>query len=88
MKRPADFTEYPDAIMSNFDREIDYKVAEQIKSKPFFSQYSAWNFCGYVWWQNEKWHCEIWTHHAIRETISADTLPEIMNEACSKYGDD
>lgn len=85
---PNTFAEYGECIMSNLGHIIDIDVAEAIKNKPFFSQYSGWDFCGYVWWQADKWHCEIWTYRSWRETISADTLEIIMVKVCDTYGYD
>ena len=86
LRRPISFTDFPDEIMSNFDHCIDEKVAEAIKDKPLYAQYSGWNFCGYVWWQNNKWCCEVWTYNSWSKTFMADTLQEIMENVSSEYG--
>ena len=90
MKRlPANFTEDPsESVMSNFDHSIQEHVATAIKDQPLYSAYVGWNFCGKVWWQDDQWHCEIWTYGSYRQTISGDTLQEIMDEVSSEYGQD
>lgn len=85
---PDSFEKYNETIMSNLDHDIDQEVADHIKNKPLHSQYSGWNFCGTVWYQNEKWHCEVWTYNCYNETVSCDTLQEIMDNVCATYGDD
>ncbi len=70
---PDDYNIYEE-IMSNYDGKIDNSVAEYIKNKPLYSTYPAWNFCGYVWWQSNKWCCEIWVYGSYRCTIIKDTL--------------
>jgi hypothetical protein len=85
---PESFTGFSESVMSNFDYDIDEKVAEAIKDKPLYAQYSSWNFCGYVWWQNGKWCCEVWTYGSWNETFVADTLSEIMSDVSSEYGSD
>ena len=85
---PESFTEFSESVMSNFDHAIDEKVAEAIKDKPLYAQYAGWNFCGYVWWQNGKWCCEVWTYGSWFETFVADTLSEIMSDVSSEYGSD
>lgn len=85
---PEHFTEYGlDGVMSNFDHSIDAEVAEHIKGKLLFSRYAGWNFNGKVWWDG-SWKCDVWVHGSCVESIKADTLTEIMQEVCSKYGDD
>lgn len=88
MKRPEPFEDFGEELMSNFDHSIDRKVEEAIKGKPYYAQYSGWNFCGYVWWENEKWHCEVWTYGSMDDVISANTLDDIMTEVSDKYGYD
>lgn len=85
---PEDFDDFGDAVMSNFDHEINNEIAEKIKGKKYFSQYAGWNFCGYCWWQAGKWHCEIHVYRCYQKTISATTLQEIMDEVCDEYGSD
>ena len=83
---PERFSEFDDEIMSNFDGQIDLKTVDKIKGKDLFSRYSARNFNGIVWWQSDKWFCEVWRYHSFNETFICDTLEEIMEEASLKYG--
>ena len=85
---PESFTEYPESIMSNCFHEIDNNVAEAIKDKPLYAQYAGWDFCGYVWWQNCKWCCEVWTYKSWCETFVADKLQDIMSDVSLEYGND
>lgn len=83
---PKSFSESNNEIMSNFDGQINLKTAEEIKGKDLFSRYAGWNFNGKVWWQNNKWLCEIWCYQSFRETFVCDTLKEMMEEISSEYG--
>lgn len=84
-----DFSEYGgDEIMSNFDGRVVQETADKIKGKPLFSTYSAWNFNGRVWWNNEKWLCEVWIYKTYIETVICDNLSDIMDNLCDKYGND
>jgi len=85
---PKSFSEFDGEIMSNFYRQIDLKVVEEIKGKDLFSGYSGWNFYGKIWWQNDKWACEVWCYESFRETFICDTLEEIMEEVSSEYGNE
>ena len=86
IRLPFNFQQYEETIMSNFDHEIDIIVQEAIKNKPFWSAYSGWNFYGKVWYQDNLWHCEVWTYQSYSETFSAETLEEIMSDICDNYG--
>lgn len=84
---PDSFTEYEgDGIMSNYDGLIDENTASEIKGRELFSRYAGWNFNGKVWWGNNQWNCEVWQYHSHMETVSKDTLEEIMQTVCDKYG--
>jgi hypothetical protein len=83
---PEGFTEYDETLMSNFDHDIDEKVAEAIKDKPLYAQYAGYGFCGYVWWQDNKWCCEVWCHGNWCETFVEDSLKDIMSEVSQEYG--
>lgn len=75
-----------DTVMSNSDHTIENDVAEKLKQGKFYSQYAGWNFCGYVWWNNDKWSCEVWTYNSISEIIDGSTLEGIMEKVSDKYG--
>jgi len=84
---PKNFKSYSEDIMSNCNHDINYKIADKIKNKSLYSTYTGWNFCGYVWWQNNKWFCEIWTYNSWNKTFVENTLEDIMTEVCLEYGD-
>jgi hypothetical protein len=75
-----------DNVMSNFDHEINYEIAEQLKTTNTFAGYPAWDFFGYVWYENNQYHCEINRYCVHIDTISADKIEEIMEIASEKYG--
>lgn len=85
---PKDFTDSGFVVMTNLDHTIDEKVSEEIKNKNLFAQYSGWNFCGYVWWENDKWYCEVWCYHNHQKTFSGETLQDIMDDVSSEYGNE
>ena len=88
-RMPDTFTEYSgDEIMSNFDGQIVQETTDAIKGQELFSRYAGWNFNGKVWFENEKWNCEVWRYGSWSQTFNADTLEEIMSDVCSEYGSD
>lgn len=90
LKIPGNYKEYSEAVMSNFDHEINESIAKKLKKENIYSQYAGWNFCGYVWWNRKikKWCCEVWQYRSHVETITANTLNEIMEDVSNKYGND
>lgn len=86
--RINELIEAEDAIMSNFDHEINYEIAEVLKDGKYYAQYAGWNFCGYVYWDisKQEFICEVWTYNSIREIIKGKTLELIMKKVCKEYG--
>ncbi len=78
----------PKTIMSNLDHTINHDVGEKLKTGKYYSQYSGWNFCGYVWWNENKWSCEVWQYNEIVDVIHATNLAHIMIMVSEKYGDE
>lgn len=75
--------------MSNADHTIDDGLEEALRENTnAYAAYYGWNFCGYVYFDGKQFACEVWTHNSPRETISADTLPKLMQEVCNEYGYD
>jgi hypothetical protein len=74
--------------MSNFDHEIDSGFAEALMAAPgaVFGRHAAWNFNGLVYFKHGKFHEQVWIYLEYRETLSADSLKELMKIVCDKYG--
>lgn len=86
---PESFSEFDGKeLMSNGDRVIDKRTEEAIKGKDLFSRYVSWNFNGKVWWQDNKWLCEVWCYRSWRETFVCDSTEDILEEVSSEYGYD
>lgn len=89
LRIPDDFDEYHgEEIMSNFDYTIISETENAIKGQKLFSRYSAMNFNGIVWWENDLWHCEVWRFKSYQQTFSSESLKGIMNDVSSEYGFD
>ena len=73
--------------MTNSDHTIEEDVAQELKTGKFYSQYPGWNFCGYVWWNKDKWSCEVWKYNSHITTVHGYTLQEIMDKVSEDYGD-
>lgn len=84
---PENYTRHEEYLMSNFDGEVSKDVQGDIKGSKKFAEYSGWNFHGKVWYDG-KWNCEVWTYGNHKETVSEDSLEEIMETVSDKYGRD
>ena len=73
--------------MSNFDGKINEGMEEKLKSGKFYGTYPAWNFHGTVWFDG-VFKCGIMQYHHHTATIEGESLQEIMDEACERYGTD
>ena len=78
-----------DIGMTNFDHSIDDGLADALKAKAgeVYAQYAGYNFCGYVYFEDTKFQCDVWVYNTKRETISKESLPAIMESVSDKYGD-
>jgi len=81
------FTYLEEIGMSNFDHTIDTDLEKELKVGKFYAQYAGWDFCGYIWWNKNKWSCEVWRYNSHIDTIHGDTLQEIMDDVSLEYGD-
>ena len=73
-------------VMSNFDGRIEEWAEFRLKNEACFGGYPAWNFWGAVWFEDGQFHCMIKRYCSHIDTISANSLQEIMNIACDRYG--
>ena len=87
MRRSEEATEI-EAVMSNMDHAIDAGVARQLKRRPgaVFAQHAAWNFCGYVWYQDSVFMEEVWVFNKYQATYGAETLDKLMRDVNEVYG--
>lgn len=86
MKTLPDDFEHVGVLMSNFDGEIEEGAEEKLKAGSTWGEYTALNFWAAVWWDGSKFQAMIKQFHAHIDTIEADSLREIMDEASDKYG--
>ena len=73
-------------VMSNFDGVIEEDAEFRLMNEPSYGAYSAWEFWGAVWFEDGQFHCMIKRYCRHIDTISADSLQEIMDIACDRHG--
>lgn len=76
--------------MSNYDHTIDQGFAEALQCRPgkVFGCYAGWNFNGIVWFLDGSFWVEVWVYKSPQEIIEAESLDELMQIVCDKYGRD
>lgn len=76
--------------MSNQYHEIDDGFEDALRSRPneVYGYYAGWDFNGRVWFDGEKFNCEVWHYREIQEVISALTLRDLMEAVSDKWGDE
>ncbi len=74
--------------MSNCFHTIDEGLEDKLRENEgkLYAQYAGWDFWGGVWFEDDKFHCQVNVHHYPREEIEADSLKEIMEKVSDKYG--
>ena len=82
------YTEIDSELMSNFDHVICQGAEELLRAGKVYAGYPGLNFYGIVWHEDGKFYCEIWQYHRHINTISGNSLQEIMNTASEYYGSD
>lgn len=77
-----------DSVYSNFDHILDEEVKEQlIKNEgKLCAQHAAWNFCGYIWFSDGKFHEEVWEYKSPIDVLEDEDLESLIDEANGRYG--
>jgi hypothetical protein len=77
-------------VISNFDHEIDDDIAAELQKKEAFSRYPGWNFNARVWWSRnpEIWRAEVWVLGSSEAVVEGDSLQEIHDQICARWGHD
>lgn len=85
---PKNFTACPDLILAGFSGRINYEVAEQIKNRARFSEFTAWGISGKIWWdeRNKNWFAEVWKKNILLSTISAPLLEDLAFRIQKEFG--
>jgi hypothetical protein len=85
---PKHFITCHERILGDFTGVINYKVAEQIKNKARFSEFSAWGVSGKIWWseKNQQWCAEVWKKNICLATLTTDAIEDLVFSVQKQYG--
>lgn len=77
-------------VVSNLDHIINEQIADKLRSGNCWAGYPAMGFFGEVWFdlEDDLFKCFIRRLGTFPGTIVAETLQEIIDVACEKYGYD
>lgn len=75
-----------DTLMSNFDREVDGAVAQQLRDGQVCARYAGWNFNATCWFADGQFHAAVYCYHVHRATMSADTPAKLMRVVSEAFG--
>lgn len=73
-------------VGSNLDTSLNEGSMLLLDRRESFAQYSAWNFCGFVWVDDDGWNMEIWRHNAHVATLTAPTMVDLRDAAIEMFG--
>jgi hypothetical protein len=75
-------------VYSNFDHTLDKEVLKEVIENPgtVWGGHAAWEFYGHIYFKDGLFHEEILRYRVIQETLSNESLEDLIAEACSKYG--
>jgi len=89
-QRPKTAEETAEPVYSNVNHELDEAVKSQLQVNPniLYAQHSAWNFCGYIWYDGNKWKEEVWQYKSPVALEKHYTIEELIDEVNDIYGSD
>ena len=74
--------------MTNCDHVVDDGLEEELITNEgkVYGIHSGYSFNGRVYYEDKKFHEEVWRFGDVVETLTADSLRELMLDVCDKYG--
>lgn len=73
--------------ISNYDGgSITEGLEERLKAGKVIAQHSAWEFCGYVYWDGERFVELVDRYQETVAAYTADSLRELMAEVNDDWG--
>lgn len=83
-----DFYETPEEVCSNFNGVINYNTVTELMNNNCKASYSAWEWHGYVWHQDGKFHIRVKRFGNVVGEYDYDTIEDLKSDVCDKHGDE
>ena len=77
--------QWSDKSISNFDHLIDDGLEQDLRDG-MYARYFGWNFCGDLYFKDDRFYCDVYVYHVMQETISVNKLKDIIAAVSDKYG--
>jgi hypothetical protein len=77
-----------DFYYSNFDHQMPDDAEAMLREGKLWMEHTALNFWGAIWFQDGKFHEDIFRRRTHLETVTQPTLPDLIKEVNSRYGAD
>ena len=87
---PEDFEKLGIEGMSNCDGVVDKGIGKKLKSGKYVAQHSAWNFCGYFWWdkKSKEFIEEVWNYGSPIKIFKGKTPKDLMGQVNAEFGNE
>lgn len=72
-------------VYNNFDH-VQRLSDEELKKSGKRHQHAAWNFCGYVHYDEDKYKEDVWQYGTLIETLEGTSIMDVVTQANDKYG--
>jgi hypothetical protein len=85
---PQDWPRLGDSLMSNFDHEVDEKIAAELRAVQAVANYPGWDFHATCWWDGARgmYMAAVRRYRSLRATFAAPTPRELMEEISAEFG--
>jgi hypothetical protein len=89
-KEPPEGWAEIDVVMSNFDHVVEPWADERLRNEQVWGRHPGWNFNGLVWFDRKTglFIEAVYVYRSYRATLSAATLPELMELVSDEFGHD
>jgi len=76
-------------VASNFSHEIDKEVESALRDRAgkVYAEYPAANFFAHITYLDNVFYAKVYRFRSIAEYIDKDSIEDIMEYLCDKYGD-
>lgn len=87
MKDLREWIHILDSVYSNSNHELDEQVMDQLRHEPgTCASHTAWDFCGWVWYQDGRWHEQVHQYLEVVDERSAENLRELIDGVNAHFG--